>query len=96
MGGKSSKSSTSGRYSSYGSSSNSGYHSYTQSPYTQPTYNYPPPPSYQSYGGPPPESRKRLDRKYSKIDDDYNSLEQNHVVICGSYNARMPMALVLS
>ncbi|XP_015071056.1 E3 ubiquitin-protein ligase RGLG2-like [Solanum pennellii] len=76
MGGKSSKRSTIGRYASYGSSSNSGYPGYAQSPYTQPTYNYPPPPSYQTYGGPPPESRKRLERKFSKIDDDYNSLEQ--------------------
>lgn len=75
MGAKSSKRST-GRYALYGSSSNSGYPGYVQSPYTQPTYNYPPPSSYQTYGVPPPESRKRLERKFSKIDDDYNSLEQ--------------------
>ncbi|KAJ8536532.1 hypothetical protein K7X08_034933 [Anisodus acutangulus] len=83
MGGKSSKSSksskgsTTGRYASFSSSSHSSYPGYVPSPYnTQPTYNYPPPPSYQTYGGPPPESKKRLERKYSKIDDDYNSLEQ--------------------
>ncbi|XVF11651.1 hypothetical protein REPUB_Repub08aG0045500 [Reevesia pubescens] len=41
----------------------------------------PPPQSYyapppQSYGGHAPESKRRLERKYSKIDDNYNSLEQ--------------------
>lgn len=76
MGGKSSKRSTTGRYASFGSSSYSGYQGYPQSPYTQPSYNYPPPPPCQTYGGPPPESRKRLERKYSKIDDDYHSIEQ--------------------
>ncbi|XP_059289940.1 E3 ubiquitin-protein ligase RGLG2-like [Lycium ferocissimum] len=75
MGAKSSKRSTTGRYASFGSSSQSGY-PYAAPSYTQPSYNYPPPPAYPTYGGPPPESKKRLERKYSKIDDDYNSLEQ--------------------
>lgn len=39
-----------------------------------PQQHYDPPP--QSYGGHAPESRRRLERKYSKIDDNYNSLEQ--------------------
>ncbi|KAJ6882381.1 E3 ubiquitin-protein ligase RGLG2-like [Populus alba x Populus x berolinensis] len=55
------------------------HHSYPQSPYAQPSQeymqyqHYAPPP--QSYGDPAPNSR-RLERKYSKIDDNYNSLEQ--------------------
>ncbi|XP_021286264.1 E3 ubiquitin-protein ligase RGLG2-like [Herrania umbratica] len=39
-----------------------------------PQQHYAPPP--QSYGGRAPESNRRLERKYSKIDDNYNSLEQ--------------------
>ncbi|XP_011014652.1 PREDICTED: E3 ubiquitin-protein ligase RGLG2-like [Populus euphratica] len=55
------------------------HHSYPQSPYAQPGQeymqyqHYAPPP--QSYGDPAPNSR-RLERKYSKIDDNYNSLVQ--------------------
>ncbi|KAH8492934.1 hypothetical protein H0E87_022258 [Populus deltoides] len=55
------------------------HHSYPQSPYAQPSQeymqyqHYAPPP--QSYGDPAPNSR-RLERKYSKIDDNYNSLVQ--------------------
>ncbi|XP_009617437.1 E3 ubiquitin-protein ligase RGLG2-like [Nicotiana tabacum] len=45
-----------------------GYSGNPQSQYTQPSYNYP---TYQAYYGPPPTTKK-----YSKIDDDYNSLEQ--------------------
>ncbi|KAK4844607.1 hypothetical protein QYF36_022241 [Acer negundo] len=59
-------------------------------PYAQPSQEYapqqhyvpqqlyapPPPPPPHSYGRHAPESKKRLERKYSKIDDDYNSLEQ--------------------
>ena len=52
-----------------------------QSPYPQPSQDYmpqqhfaPPPQTYG--GGQAPESRRRLERKYSKIDDDYNSLDQ--------------------
>ncbi|XP_027123042.1 E3 ubiquitin-protein ligase RGLG2-like [Coffea arabica] len=78
MGGKSSKSSTSGRYSSYSSSSNSwGNYGSPHSQYPQPGYNYAPQPSYNYAPAPPPqESRRRLERKYSRIDDDYTSLEQ--------------------
>lgn len=56
------------------------HHSYPQAPYAQPSQeyvthqHYPPPP--QSYGGRAPDSRRRLERKYSKIEDNYNSLEQ--------------------
>ncbi|EOY22287.1 RING domain ligase2 isoform 1 [Theobroma cacao] len=39
-----------------------------------PQQHYAPP--LQSYGGRAPESNRRLERKYSKIDDNYNSLEQ--------------------
>ncbi|EEF51892.1 E3 ubiquitin-protein ligase RGLG2 [Ricinus communis] len=54
--------------------------SYQQPPYAQPGQeymayeNYAPAP--QSYGGQAPNSGRRLERKYSKIDDNYNSLEQ--------------------
>ncbi|CAI9112827.1 OLC1v1013320C1 [Oldenlandia corymbosa var. corymbosa] len=77
MGGKSSKNPSSGRYSSYSSSSNS-WNDYgnQQYPYAQPSQTYAPPPVYQNYDVPPPEARKRLERKYSRIEDDYNSLEQ--------------------
>ncbi|KAI5562796.1 hypothetical protein BDE02_15G074400 [Populus trichocarpa] len=64
----------------YPSSSHSWSHnSYPQSPYAQPSQehtayqHYAPPP--QSYGDRAPNSR-RLERKYSRIDDNYNSLEQ--------------------
>jgi len=64
----------------YPSSSQSWSHnSYPQSPYAQPSQehtayqHYAPPP--QSYGDRAPNSR-RLERKYSRIDDNYNSLEQ--------------------
>ena len=39
-----------------------------------PQQHYAPPP--QGYGGHAPESKRRLERKYSKIDDNYNSLDQ--------------------
>ncbi|XP_058227462.1 E3 ubiquitin-protein ligase RGLG2-like [Rhododendron vialii] len=80
MGGKISKRATTGRYSSYGSSSNTwsnqDYPSYTQPSqpypsYTQPSQPYVPPTPPQSYG-----SKRKLERKYSKIDDNYSSLEQ--------------------
>ncbi|KAJ6888799.1 E3 ubiquitin-protein ligase RGLG2-like [Populus alba x Populus x berolinensis] len=76
MGGILSRRSSSGHPSSSHSWS---HHSYPQSPYAQPSQeymqyqHYAPPP--QSYGDPAPNSR-RLERKYSKIDDNYNSLEQ--------------------
>ncbi|KAH6809404.1 RING domain ligase2 [Perilla frutescens var. frutescens] len=75
MGAKNSKRSISGRYSSYASSSNSwSNHAYPQSSYAQPSHSYAPPPP--NYGDPPPESKRRLERKYSRIDDNYNSLDQ--------------------
>ncbi|KAL5544043.1 hypothetical protein UlMin_007827 [Ulmus minor] len=70
------------RHHSFGSSSSFNYqNNYQQPPYPQPGQNYweqqhyvPPP---QNYGGfRAPESKKRLDRKYSKIDDDYLTLDQ--------------------
>ncbi|XP_073136304.1 E3 ubiquitin-protein ligase RGLG2-like [Henckelia pumila] len=76
MGGKSSKNATTGRYSSYGSSSQSwNNHPYPQPSYVQPSHSYtqPPPPTY---GGPSYESKRKLERKYSKINDDYNTVEQ--------------------
>ncbi|KAM5571864.1 E3 ubiquitin-protein ligase RGLG2-like [Rosa sericea] len=86
MGGITSKASTS-RQSSFSSRSSSWNHqNYEQAPYAQP---YAPPshdagqqqhyaPPTQSYGGGAwaSESKKKLERKYSKIDDNYNSLDQ--------------------
>ncbi|KAL0417256.1 UNVERIFIED_CONTAM: E3 ubiquitin-protein ligase RGLG2 [Sesamum latifolium] len=72
---KYSKKSISGRYSSYASSSNSwSQNAYPQSSYAQPSHGYPP--QYPTYGGPPPESKRKLERKYSRIDDNYNTLDQ--------------------
>ncbi|XP_031404686.1 E3 ubiquitin-protein ligase RGLG2-like isoform X2 [Punica granatum] len=83
MGGRLSKR-NSARYSSYGGSSSHpwGHQSYPdpryslpREDYAAPQQHYPPPP--QSYGGyGPPQSRRKLERKFSKIDDDYTSLEQ--------------------
>ncbi|PON72341.1 Cdk-activating kinase assembly factor [Parasponia andersonii] len=77
------------RHPSSGSRSySSGYQSYPQSPYTQPSQEYGQQPYYADqqpyyapqphiYGGvPAPQSKKRLERKYSKIEDNYNSLDQ--------------------
>ncbi|KAF5743715.1 E3 ubiquitin-protein ligase RGLG2-like [Tripterygium wilfordii] len=56
------------------------HHNYPQSQYAQPSqeyapwYHHQPPP--QSYAGHAQQSKRRLERKYSKIDDDYSSLEQ--------------------
>ncbi|CAH9104463.1 unnamed protein product [Cuscuta europaea] len=77
MGGKNSKrsSAATGRYASYSSGSYSGHYGYSQ-PYAQPTYSYASPPPNQTYGGQPPESRKRLERKFSKIEDNYHTLDQ--------------------
>ncbi|KAI3454386.1 hypothetical protein Pfo_011049 [Paulownia fortunei] len=75
MGAKNSKKSISGRYSSYASSSNSwSHHAYPQSSYAQPSHSYAP--QHPTYGGPPPESKRKLERKYSRIDDNYNTLDQ--------------------
>lgn len=72
MGGKSSKRSAPSRYSSFGSSSNPwSHHEYPQSSYPQQTQTYgpTPPPLPQSYGGFAHDSKKKLERKYSRIDD---------------------------
>ncbi|KAM7479830.1 hypothetical protein LguiA_028043 [Lonicera macranthoides] len=75
MGGRISKRETSSRYSSVGSSSNT-YNGYPQSSYAQPYQAYVPPAPTQNYGNQGPEAKRKLERKYSKIDDNYNSLEQ--------------------
>ncbi|KAK4753011.1 hypothetical protein SAY87_021809 [Trapa incisa] len=83
MGGITSKRKSLG-YSHYGSSSNSWGHQRYSSPhedYAQHHHQHypphPPPPPPQSYGSyDPPQSRKKLERKFSKIEDDYTSLEQ--------------------
>ncbi|KAM6570155.1 hypothetical protein CsatB_018140 [Cannabis sativa] len=77
------------RHPSYGSRSySSSYPSYPQSPYTQPSQEYAHQPYYasqQPYHAPEshsysegraPATKKKLERKYSKIDDNYSSLEQ--------------------
>ncbi|OVA20562.1 von Willebrand factor [Macleaya cordata] len=87
MGGKSSKSAVS-RRSSFGSSTSSwSNQGYPQSPYVSHDQNYAPPPhnhaSAPSYA-PPPQNRapqaggpqRKLERKYSRIADNYNSLEE--------------------
>lgn len=67
---------------SYGSASHSWNHqqSYPESQYSYPPQDYAPQQHYapppQNYGGYPPQSRRKLERKYSKIEDDYTSLEQ--------------------
>ncbi|KAJ4712455.1 E3 ubiquitin-protein ligase RGLG2-like [Melia azedarach] len=71
---------TSSRQHSFGPSSYSwNHHNYSQ-PYAQPSQEYMPqqyyaPPS-QSYSGRAPDAKRMLERKYSKIDDNYNTLEQ--------------------
>lgn len=65
------------------SSSQSWSHqSYPYPAYPQPAHDYAPQPIYEppppssSYGGYPPHSERKLERKFSKINDDYTSLEQ--------------------
>lgn len=79
MGGRFSKQQRSS--SSDGSGSYSwGYQGYPQPPYMHPNHDIGQPQyasTPQSYGEVrAPESKRRLERKYSKIDDNYNSLEQ--------------------
>ncbi|XP_042502420.1 E3 ubiquitin-protein ligase RGLG2-like [Macadamia integrifolia] len=91
MGTKSSKGTSWRQASSSGSSSSWNYHGYPQSPYVQqtPTYASPyyapqeqyapqqqfaPPPS--TYGTGDPDRKKKFERRYSRIADNYNSLEQ--------------------
>lgn len=85
MGGKSSKSSSGRHYSSRGSASSSAWNDYgyppPQSPYPQaspyytPQHHYVPSPSF-NYGSQTPQPQRQLDRKYSRIDDNYKSLDQ--------------------
>ncbi|KAJ4972656.1 hypothetical protein NE237_005830 [Protea cynaroides] len=90
MGGKSSReSSFRRRSSSFGSSSSCNHHGYPQSPYVQQTPTYGSQPHYASQSQyqpqyePPPSTygarshpRKKLEKKYSRIADNYQSLEQ--------------------
>lgn len=92
MGGKSSKEESWGRGSSFRSTSSSSWNSYPQSTYdrSQP-YEPPPSYSSQQYYIPPPQNydhepyapgrvagdnRNKLERRYSRIADNYNSLEE--------------------
>ncbi|KAK9276803.1 hypothetical protein L1049_006339 [Liquidambar formosana] len=82
MGGKSSKGTCRRHvFSSYGSSASSwNHHSYPRSPYPQrnqyhtPQHRYAPSPYH--YGAQTPGPHRNLDRKYSRITDDYHTLEQ--------------------
>lgn len=71
------KGSREGSYSESSSSWNPQY-GYSQSPYGQDTQGYTPQPAYaQEYaGGTSGDNRRRLDRRYSRIADNYNSLEE--------------------
>ncbi|KAF2293249.1 hypothetical protein GH714_040612 [Hevea brasiliensis] len=61
--------------------------SYPQSSYIQPNEELMPyqlyTPATPSYGSQAPDSERRLDRKYLKIDDNYHSLEQSSNLIVG-------------
>ncbi|KAI3737376.1 hypothetical protein L2E82_27376 [Cichorium intybus] len=91
MGGKSSKRAVSRPYSSYGSTSNSWAYPqspypqspFPQSPYPQSPFPQPPvsqpyavPSPYESYPDQAPAVKRKLERKYSRIDDNYYNLEQ--------------------
>ncbi|KAI8018054.1 E3 ubiquitin-protein ligase RGLG2 [Camellia lanceoleosa] len=80
MGGKSSKRASTGRYSSFESDSYSwgpqGYPAQPSQTYMPPSQTYMPPPPPQSYGVRAPESKRKLERKYSRIDDDYNNVDE--------------------
>ena len=81
MGGVTSKRSTTAQSSSVASNSYSrDPHRYAQPSYVPSGRDYVPQQHYapapQSYGSYAPESKRRLERKYSKIDDNYNNLEQ--------------------
>ncbi|GMP33956.1 hypothetical protein CsSME_00007044 [Camellia sinensis var. sinensis] len=80
MGGKSSKRASTGRYSSFESGSYSwgpqGYPAQPSQTYMPPSQTYMPPPTPQSYGVRAPESKRKLERKYSRIDDDYNNVDE--------------------
>lgn len=91
MGGITSKRASTRQASSIGSNSYSwGHQNHPQPPYSQSTQEYwqqqqfaPPPPTYG--GGQAPEPRRRLERKYSKIDDNYISLEQVYCIMYAHY-----------
>ncbi|KAL4566635.1 hypothetical protein LXL04_030755 [Taraxacum kok-saghyz] len=78
MGGKSSKRSVSGRYAAYGNGSTSNSWTNPQPSHPQPPVSHPyaSPSPYQSYPNQAPGVKKKLERKYSRIDDNYNNLEQ--------------------
>uniref|UniRef100_A0A2P2LX46 Uncharacterized protein MANES_13G021000 n=1 Tax=Rhizophora mucronata TaxID=61149 RepID=A0A2P2LX46_RHIMU len=88
MGGKSSKGSRSRHYSSYDSSSSWNHYGYPQAspypyqssqqnPYYTPQHHpVPPPTSSYNYEPERPPPQRRLDRKYSRIADNYQSLDQ--------------------
>ncbi|PIA64487.1 hypothetical protein AQUCO_00100161v1 [Aquilegia coerulea] len=83
MGGRSSKGSNYGHSSSsFGSSSSWSQHGYPQSPYGQENQNHAPRQNYvspQTYAPPPSNygrPQKKLERRFSRIADNYNSLEQ--------------------
>ncbi|KAG7984046.1 hypothetical protein I3843_04G137500 [Carya illinoinensis] len=81
MGGASSRRASPRQPSSVGSQSYSWNHQFPQSSYQPPNQDYGQqhnfaPPVQTSSASQAHESRRRLERKYSKIDDNYNSLEQ--------------------
>ncbi|GAV90463.1 Copine domain-containing protein/zf-C3HC4_3 domain-containing protein [Cephalotus follicularis] len=84
MGGKSSKGGSGRRYASYGSANSTPWNNYgyPQSPYLQqttycttPQHYHAPAPSH-NYGSQTPQPQKRLDRRYSRIADNYRTLDQ--------------------
>ncbi|KAJ4710977.1 E3 ubiquitin-protein ligase RGLG2-like [Melia azedarach] len=83
MGGKSSRSASGRHYSPTGSASSSSWNNYgypPPSPYPQSTPYYPsqpysPAPPF-NYGSQTPQPQRRLDRKYSRIEDNYTTLDQ--------------------
>ncbi|OMO81583.1 von Willebrand factor, type A [Corchorus olitorius] len=83
MGGKSSRESSGRRYSESRSGGSDAWNSYgyppqssypQESPYCTPQHRYAPPPPSYNYGSQP--SRKSLDRKYSRIADNYQTVDQ--------------------
>nr|DAD30755.1 TPA_asm: hypothetical protein HUJ06_009606 [Nelumbo nucifera] len=86
MGGKNSRSASWRQSSSFRSSSSWNHQGYPQSPDAQqnsnyasrqnyaPQYHYAPPP--ENYDSRAPDPRRKLERRYSRIADNYNSLEQ--------------------
>ncbi|XP_021292847.1 E3 ubiquitin-protein ligase RGLG5-like [Herrania umbratica] len=84
MGSKSSKESSGGRYPTSRSAGSDAWSHYGQPPqsayppensYYTPQHRYAPPPSY-NYGSRTPQLHKSLERKYSRIADNYQTLDQ--------------------